>query len=516
MVDRLKAENKRLKEKLAAMRKDNQALQKSLKDGHRLFKDIPGAVVLIQGEKVILANEMAMKQLGYANEEVLGQNFLDFVHPDSVDYVSNLHKKRLLGRSVPDQYETCLATRSGESFFCEIRVKKIRHQGRMAFLFVIIGLGQRKQREMRLSRALKVEALTRVSSVLSREFNDCLSSLKKCSMLLKSERPLPEIGLAEFLGGMDTVMEKGGSITQKLTSLAEIRHEGSDAVLFDLKKVVQDAVDLTRPKWKEDPEGGSGRISLKTYLRALSPVEGRPEEIRDALVAMVLNAVDALPPEGGEIFLTTEENSGLAHVYIQDNGTGIPDNLIDNIFDPFFTTKGESWRGLGLSTAYAIMDRHRGEIEVMSQEGQGTIFTLKLPLAQKSSLSRATRAKKGLKDSHILIIADEGMVKELLSQLLESKGGRVSAVSTGAEVLKMLSKDKFDLVIADPNTADLNSSFIIPKIKKKEKNLPIALVNVEMKGNSCRTLKELGADMIIGRPLEVHRILPLVSKAFVK
>jgi two-component system, cell cycle sensor histidine kinase and response regulator CckA len=514
-VEKLKDQNLTLRKKLNALKKENKSLEKALGDTRKLLRDIPGSVVLIQDEKIILMNETARDQLGYAEEEILGRNFLDFIHPDSVEYVKNLHERRVSGKQVPDDYETYLVTRGGENLCCEFRVKKIRYQGRTAFLFDITGLDQRKQKEMRILRSQKMEALTRMATGLGREFDRFLSMLDEHSLRAKKIEPVPDKNFIQSLRKIEVARERGTFIIEQLSCLTMTQSERSDIVLLDLKKTVQNVVAATRPRWKGDIKNPVVRINVKTYLRALSPVEACPREIEDALMNIMLNAIEALP-EGGEIYLTTEENGGFAHVYVQDNGVGIPDHIKDKIFDPFYTTKGVSRMGLGLSLAYAIINRHKGEIEVISQEGQGATFIIRLPLAPKTPPSKAKGPKKRIRDSNILIIADEVIVKDLLSQLLVSKGGRVTTVSTGMECLKLLRKNRFDLVIADLDTADLNAPVIIPKIRNMDKSLAVTLVNaVEEEGHS-RALKKMGADLVIGRPLDMDRALSLISGVLAK
>ena len=103
------------------------------------------------------------------------------------------------------------------------------------------------------------------------------------------------------------------------------------------------------------------------------------------------------------------------------------------------------------------------------------------------------------------------MVKDLLLQLFVRRKGKVTAVSNTRDGLKALVKNKFNLVVADLNTFPLDPSKIIPKIKKIDPNLPVALVNAEAKGASSRALKKLGADLVIGKPLEMDRIVSRVS-----
>ncbi len=266
------------------------------------------------------------------------------------------------------------------------------------------------------------------------------------------------------------------------------------------------------PKSKEARTQDDAEISIKTYLRKLAPVRGNPKEIQNVFQGLISNAVEALP-NGGEIYLTTEEDSDFAYVYIQDNGLGIPKDIEGKIFDPFFSTKSGSSPGLGLSMANAIVGQHRGEIEVMSNEGQGTTFIVKLPLAKKPQSLKARIVRKRIKNSHILIISGGGIFEDLLCQLFISKGGKITSASSGVEGLKLLKKNKFDLVIVDLNAPYNEYSKIIATIKKIERGLPVALVAGDDKKRPLQALKKLGVDLIIGRPLEMDSTLTLISQA---
>ena len=509
-IEKLKNQTRILREKLAALRKENKSLQNTLEATQRLLNKIPGSVVLIQDGKIIYTNEILLMQLGYSKEEMIGKDFIKIIHPRSREFVLNIYERKISGKSAPDEYETYLAAKNGETLCCEVRVNKIRHKGRSAFLFNIIGLDDKKRKEKQQSQSHKRKTLARMASGLSREFEDCLKIVDEQFLNIKAIEYAKNSGHIESLKRLETAIGKGYSIVRQLDSLADFERQRPGAVLFDLRKAVKDAVALARQNWKEQPEDPGDRTQLKTYLRTISPVEGHPEEIRDAIVSIILNAVDALPA-GGEIYLTMEENAGFAHIYLQDNGEGIDGEIQDKIFDPFFTTKGGLRPGLGLSLALAVITRHGGEIEFVTLEDQGATCSIKLPLARKTHLSKVKGSRNRINNSRILIITEEGVVKDILAPLFVSKGGKVTVVSTAGKGLKVLRKHKFDLAIADLNTPAIEPIKIIPKIKKTNQSLPLALVNAEKGGKSSHAFEKMGADLIISKPLDMDRVVSLVS-----
>jgi len=514
-LERLKHENGVLKEKLALLNKENKFLRRGYEDSVKLLRDFPGAMILVQEGKVILTNDATLNQLGYTEQEILGRSFLDFVHANAFDYVKKLHQRRIAGKSVPDRYETYLVTKSGEPFCCEVRVKKIRHKGRRAFLVNLLDLDQRKQKEIQLRQSQKMEALARMAQGLSRELNDCLPILAEHAQHFEGLESFQNKSPTPYLEKIESARNLWNCINQQLRCLTKSKNERSDVALLDLRKIVKDAVAITSPRWKEEPESRGVKINVKAYLRTISPVEGHPKEILDAFVSLISNAIDALP-DGGEIYLTTEESSGLAHAYIQDNGTGISDDIKEKIFDPFFTTRGESRFGMGLSLAQTIITRNKGEIEFISQKGHGTTFIVKLPLAKEAPRPRPRRAKNRIRNSSILIIAEESIVNDLLSQLLISKGGKITTSSTATEGLKLLTKNQFDLIILDVNTSDLEPASVIPEIKEIGVRAPIALIRPEQAEDYTDVFLKVGADVVIDRPLDMPKILSLVSEALAK
>ena len=270
------------------------------------------------------------------------------------------------------------------------------------------------------------------------------------------------------------------------------------------------AISLTNPILNDLGERGKQKINLKTYLRSVSFIEGDPEEIRDLVIHLILNAVEAMP-RGGDLYLTTEENAGYGHIYIQDSGVGIPATIKDRIWDPFYSTKGKDGLGLGLSLSHAVVKRHKGEMEVSSQKDHGTTFTVRLPIAKKDPRAKSRSAKRKIKNAQILMIRDEDIASELLSQVLVSRGHKVVMVSSGSEGLQKLRKKKFDLVLADSAAADMGRAALIQKMKKVKKELSFVLMKGQTVGEKPEATRKSAFDLIIRKPLDMDKVVGQVE-----
>jgi len=146
-----------------------------------------------------------------------------------------------------------------------------------------------------------------------------------------------------------------------------------------LNTLVRQAVETIRLHWKGGADARGVGIRLVTELDRVPDVAGEPTALLEVLSALLLNAEDALPAGGGMIAITTWVSERWAHCAIADSGMGMSEDVRARAIEPFFTTKGSGRKGLGLSFAYGIIRRHRGEIEIATAEGRGTTVTFRLP-----------------------------------------------------------------------------------------------------------------------------------------
>ncbi|MFH1124545.1 MAG: ATP-binding protein [Pseudomonadota bacterium] len=500
-----------MREKLASVNKENQELRKSLDDRNSLFDALPGGIVVIQQEKIIDINRAALNLIGYKAEEVLGRQFLNFVHPKNKAFLKNLHKNRAAGKWAPKHYEAALVSKGGEILGCDVRVRKTRLNGRIAYLTRLTRLDKRKKREGDLSQSKKMEALITMASGLTNRLSPAVEAI------MDSLRPLKEVkdpvrqaltsGLREIEDAANRIMDT----TRSLRSLSKTKQEKSEETLFDLKKVVKEAIGLSAARIREEAEKRGVKIDLKTYLRSVSEVEGDPVEIRNVIVHVIANAVEAMP-KGGALYLSTEGNAGYAHIYIQDSGFGIPEDLEDRILDPFFTTKAEQGIGLGLSLSSAVIRRHHGTLEVTSKKDQGTIVTIRLPIARQEPKQKSRGAKKKIKDAQILLIEDDNMIMEILSQLLVSKGCRVVTAVSGREGLNHLRKKAFDMVIVGSGTPDMRAEALARKIRTSDNALPLALIAEHEGMGKASHARVPAVDLLITKPIDMNYVVNQISE----
>lgn len=503
---RLRQENRRLREKVLELQKEITGLKKRLQSTWGLLEHVPGGLMVVQREKILFVNEDVCRAFGYARNDVLSMAASDLLGPDWGKVAIPLPKARAADPSPSHPTEIALKTRTGEPLYALIRANKALYQGKTTFLLYLLTFDPTEWEKRRNRESGKGEALIRMAAGFRHEL-DLYRTLLPNPIPWKHHADALEGNGRRRLRGINAIREKETLLRQHLGCLTRTEYDPHELTVLDLRKVIQTAVDIAHPRSFSGPPHP---VTIKTFLRAPCRVYGCAEELRDVFVNMILNAVEAIP-DGGDIYLTAESHSGMAHIYIQDTGEGIPASVADKIFDPFFTTKEGHGRGLGLSLAHAIVARHQGEIRVSSREGRGSTFMVRLPLAREISLSITTAPKKVLKDAHILIFGNEGILIDLLHALLTGKGWLVTTAFSYTEALKTLRETPVDLMVIDQSVSPSDVFEIARRTKKKWPNLPLAITNAK-KPLPLKSRRATAADLILGRPLDMEGFLIRASE----
>jgi signal transduction histidine kinase len=227
----------------------------------------------------------------------------------------------------------------------------------------------------KLVQSEKLNAIGSIAHGVAHDFNNMLGSILGRVGLLKNQ--LRDPALLKHAEVIEKAAIDGAETVRRIQEIGR-QDKIDDFIAVDLDQIATDVVELTQPKWQK-------AISVEVDSAPGAWVAGNPHQLREVLVNLVHNAVDAMP-DGGKIKLVVRPRDGRCEVAVQDTGSGMPPEIMTRIFDPYFTTKGERGTGLGLSVSQSIIRRHGGEISVMSQQsgpGRGTTFIVALPRVEK-------------------------------------------------------------------------------------------------------------------------------------
>ena len=227
-------------------------------------------------------------------------------------------------------------------------------------------------KQVQLIQSEKLAAIGKVTAGIAHEINNPLNNISLTAEVLLED--LPNLACSERLDMVRDILVQSDRAREVVHHLLEFSRSRKVNTVepVELGKLVADAVTLVRNQFR------LGGITCH-YEQPAKPVliHGNPNQLQQVLVNMMLNAVQAMPPEG-RLDLAVQADGNEARIVIRDTGAGMSQETKSHIFDPFFTTKNEG-TGLGLSLSYAIVKDHRGEIEVESEQGRGTTFRIRLP-----------------------------------------------------------------------------------------------------------------------------------------
>jgi nitrogen-specific signal transduction histidine kinase len=260
------------------------------------------------------------------------------------------------------------------------------------------------------------------------------------------------------------------------------RHRGADEpfVSVALGEVVEEVIELSRPKWKDQAQGEGKHIGLRSDLKTVPRISGNPSNLREVVTNLVFNAVDAINGDGTvTLALLYEPERDRVILEVRDTGRGMDEATRLRCLEPFFTTKGEQGTGLRLSMVYGIVHRHSGEIEIESEEGLGTVFRLSFP-PEKGNLEirEAVRAGEGITTAlrRILLVEDEPAVRELIEEVLTGEGHSVVTAEDGERGFARFSEGRFDVVTTDKAMPGMNGEQLALAIRQKSPDTPVLLM----------------------------------------
>ena len=371
------------------------------------------------------------------------------------------------------------------------------------------------------SQMEKLSALGELASGVAHDFNNTLAGiLGRAQLLLRTNDP------EKIKRGLDIIVktaEDGAKTVKRIQDFARQRRD-HNFELVSIDQILLDASEITRPRWKNCAEASNIHITLDLLIGSNAMVMGDDSELREVLVNMVFNAIDAMP-EGGTLSLRTETVDESVVIKVLDTGVGMYPEVGSRIFDPFFTTKGKAGLGLGLAVSFGIIRRHGGNIEVESQYGKGTEFRITLPVAKiaEQSVKQVEAAAPVLPPqppatiqagprlrTRLLVVDDEDFVRDLLGEILEGEHCDVYLAADGTQALAAFKEMEFDGVFTDVGMPGMSGWELAREIRQINKRIPIAVITGWGEAVGSHEQKAAGVDWIVAKPFTADRIAELV------
>ncbi|MGH7276569.1 MAG: response regulator [Candidatus Rokuibacteriota bacterium] len=441
----------------------------------KLIASAGDAIISVTADDTIDGwNPAAERVFGLAVVQALGRPITDLL--PAAEYGDA--KGRLAGGAAMHAFETGPAagpSRPAAALAVTLSALHGRHGELEGIIAIVRDITAQREVEKQLHQSEKLTALGQLAGGIAHDFNNLLQAILGYAQLMK-QNPTDAEFVDRSLKIVEAAALDGSETVRRIQTFARLRPDEL-FVAVDVNQIVKDAVAITRPRREEKIAHDRQPLELSLRLGTVEPIRGRPAALTELMTNLILNALDAMP-DGGTLTLATRPGRrGVVTITVTDTGVGMLEAVRQRIFEPFFSTKGEAGSGLGLSMAYSIVRRHGGEIDVESEPGRGTTFTLRFPAAREPVQTGAPAPPTvARRPARVLVVDDDSKVLATLSELLRSAGHTVTAAPDGAAALKAYAPGRFDAVLTNLGMAGMNGWEVAERLRAVDRSVPILLI----------------------------------------
>ena len=467
---------------------------------------------------------------GYTASEVLGQNcrFLSVESPDSQE---RARLREAIKSSTAGKFLLHNRRKTGELFWNELTLYPVYDsQGQIKNLVAtqsdVTDRVELKAREIEMTKQMirlqREETISQLTAGVAHDFNNLLAVINGSATLIgMTENLAPDL-----IQHVNRISSAGAQASKLITQLLDVGTDAEADGVFELASIFTDlpslvqtslpkAIDLTIEQHGSDLvlQGNLGSLSqilINLILNACHAFDGNSGYIR--LSATTLKNRTPRPLQVGEL----HDGKDYAQIQVRDNGTGMSVETAAQIFEPYFTTKGRSGTGLGLATAAMQIRALGGGIEVDTQLGVGTTFTMYWPLAiQPVIAGEAGDANKvSLKGMIIIVVDDEVNVGSVIASYLEALGAEVACCQDPRDAVEALEEDPqaWSAVITDYDMPHMNGGALVERIRRVAPTVPIYVVTALAKRLSDPRLSEGQVNAILPKPINMAQLSQALSE----
>jgi PAS domain S-box-containing protein len=490
-------------------------------------------VTLDTNAEIASFNECAERLTGYTKEEVIGKNWFDiFIPLRDKENIPRVFSDVLTSMPEVSQHENPIVIKNGDERIINWSNSVLHDASGNVYGILSIGIDitdrvladeEREKLEAQLQQSQKMESIGRLAGGIAHDFNNILAGMLGNAELLDMEMTESAPQAKESTGMIITGIERAATLTQQLLGFA--RGGRYNPKPLQINDVIQDVVKV------------SGKIFEKSitvqynFEHNLSEIDADKNQMHQVLTNLIINARDAMP-KGGRIAISTQRvvlddelvlkyPEVLPGKYVQidvmDSGSGMAPEIQKHIFEPFFTTKPEGQgTGLGLAMVYGIVKNHRGHINCYSEPGEGTTFTLYLPVSEKEAEKEGEEEYTPIAGTAtVLIVDDEEPVRFAMRQQLKALGYHVMVAESGQQALQIYQRDieKIDLVLLDMIMPDMNGTETFVELKAVDADIKVLLVSGYSQDDRMNALINDGAVGFIQKPFRIYDISKALNRA---
>jgi PAS domain S-box-containing protein len=512
--------NKELKQEIEERKRAENALRLS-EEKYRILVDNADTAIFIAQDGVIkFPNPMTLELIQYSTEELAQVPFLELIHPEDRDMVTERHSRRLNGKEAPNYYDFRIVNKNGDIFWVHLNTVLIKWEERPATLNFLRDINSQKKLEAQLRQAQKMKAIGTLAGGVAHDLNNILSGLVSYPELLLLDIP-EDSPLRKPILTIQESGQKAATIVQDLLTLA--RRGVSVSEVVNLNQIIRQY--LASLEFKKLLSYHHG-VKVESELEPnLSNILGSPVHLSKTIMNLFSNAAEAMP-EGGTISISTQNHyldkpiNGYATIdagefvslAVTDTGMGISSAEIDKIFEPFYTKKvmGRSGTGLGMAVVWGTVKDHHGYIDVQSALEKGTTFTLYFPVTcqkvRKSETSLKMQDYCGNGES-ILVVDDIEEQRKIASGILVKMGYKVKTAASGEEAVSYMKENSVDLLILDmimdPGINGLETYKKILKIHPDQKAI---IASGYADSEQIKKTQEMGAAIYLKKPYSLEKV----------
>ncbi|MEO7085996.1 MAG: ATP-binding protein [Gemmatimonadaceae bacterium] len=366
----------------------------------------------------------------------------------------------------------------------------------------LLALQEARERERRLA------AIGQLAAGVMHDVNNALNPIMAAAYLLDAHADDP-VAVRDYAVRIAKAAETGAATAARVGRFIrqEPLHPDREEVV-DLSLVCDEVVSMTKPLWVERTRGGVVELDRDLVKPGVAVVRGIAGEVREALLNLVQNALDAMNG-GGRLGIRTTVSDLEARVEVRDSGTGMSAEVRERAFEPFFTTKGIAGTGLGLAEVYGIAKRHRGRAEIDSAPGAGTTIRLVFPRTQPQSVSVITERTFSRVARKVLLVEDHLDSREFMQALLESDGHSVDTASSVGDATRLLecAAPPYEVLVTDIGFSDGSGWELITFARERWPAMRVGVVT----GWEARSGAGVEGDFILRKPVRTSELLAKVA-----